>query len=66
MDDWKGKGYGIWDIKEVNAKKYSEIKDGVVLDVRKLGEWQETGVVEGAITIPLHEIDTKWEQLKGK
>lgn len=54
MEDWKAKGYDIWDIKEVSAKEYSEIKDGQVLDVRKPMEWMETGVAEGAITLPLN------------
>lgn len=40
--------------------------NGEHLDVRNVGEWRSSGVIQGAMLIPLPELEARINELKGK
>jgi rhodanese-related sulfurtransferase len=42
------------------------IDNGEHLDVRNVAEYRSTGVINGAILIPLRELESRIKELKGK
>ena len=66
IEDWKAKGNETLEITQIDSKQFLDVKEASVLDVRKLAEWKETGIIKGATTIPLGELEKRWEEVKGK
>jgi len=56
IKDWKGE---TWKPKIVHYDGLKQIPDATILDVRKKNEWKETGIVEGAVTIPLQTLEER-------
>jgi hydroxyacylglutathione hydrolase len=70
------KGYNRFNVEDLkddfvnpNILKFETldtIKNRTHLDVRSKPEWQSVGILDGAITIPLGELDKRADELKGK
>jgi rhodanese-related sulfurtransferase len=63
INDWKGE---TWKPKIVNYEGLKQIPDVTILDVRNKKEWQETGIVENAVTIPLNTLEDRVGELKDR
>ncbi len=71
------KGYANFDVSQektiekakfetVNAQTLQDLKERTHLDVRHAHEQQSMGIIEGAITIPLPQLEGRVNELKGK
>jgi len=62
---YKGKTIlpGALSIKDFEQIVTSPHSDTVVVDVRSPGEWLKTGIVPGALTIPLDTLHRRWQEV---
>ena len=57
IDEWKAAGGEVSVPAYVKPEQINDNPERVVVDVRNQPEWVETGIVKGAITIPLAELE---------